>query len=188
VLIEDGTGSGRTAKVDSENKLVVRATTETEIHHINREESEAYEVYFGISPNSSNPSVDSTQYFAYIKNTSNDGLVIAEMRVWVEQAEYIDIYFNTIGSPIGTTDITPVNMNLASGHTANGDFKQGLDITGLSGGVFFDRIRIPADDDDHIRSWPSLILIPKNNIVTFQAGSGGIPIELSIAFYYEIIN
>lgn len=120
-----------------------------------------------------------------MKNTNEHNLVINQIRIWVESTEYIDMYFKTDGDPAGGIDLTPINMNLGSGKTAVGTFQQGTDLTGLSGGIFYDRLRIPADDEDHLLSWPSMIIIAKNEVMAFQAGTGGIPIEISMAFYHE---
>lgn len=120
-----------------------------------------------------------------MKNTNERDLVINQIRIWVESTEYIDMYFKTIGVPVGGADVTPINMNLGSGKKVRGTFQQGVNLTGLSGGVFYDRLRIPADNNDHLLEWPSMIIISKNEVMTFQAGNGGIPMEISMAFYHE---
>lgn len=120
-----------------------------------------------------------------MKNTNSHDLVINQIRIWVESVEYIDMYFKTDGDPAGGTTLAPINMNLGSGRTTVGIFQQGTNLTGLSGGIFYDRLRIPADDNDHLLQWPSMIIIAKNEVVTFQAGNGGIPLEISMAFYHE---
>ena len=79
-------------------------------------------------------------------------------------------------------------MNLDSGKVADGTFLKASRITGMSGGTFFDRLRIPADDSDHNFMWAETMIIPKNKILTTYAGNGGIPIEASISFHYHDIE
>jgi len=105
--------------------------------------------------------------------------------MWADEAEYIDIYFKQIGTPIGGNNATPINMNLNSGKQATGTFLGAARITGMSGGTLFDRLRIPADDKDHVFKWAPTIIIPKNNILTIYAGNGGILTEASLTFYYH---
>lgn len=166
---------------------MTKSVVETQIHHINQANGDAYQVFIGVTPDINNPSADpdGTQYFFYMKNTNDHDLVINQIRIWVESVEYIDMYFKTEGSPIGGSNLTPVNMNLGSGITAVGTFQQGTNLTGLSGGIFYDRLRIPADDNDHLLQWPSMIIISKNEVMAFQAGNGGVRIEMSIALYHE---
>ena len=186
MLIEDGTGSGKTAKVDGENQLSTRAITQIEAQHVNEEEGNAYILFSPLTPDDQNPSADEgSPCIFYIKNTSDNDLIITEVRMWAEAAEYIDIYFNQSGTPVGGNTATPVNMNLNSGKVADGTFLGADRITGMSGGTLFDRLRVPADDVDHIYTWPAAIIIPKNNILTIYAGNGGIPTEASVFFYYH---
>jgi hypothetical protein len=186
LLIEDGTGSGKTVKVDGENKLATKATIELQAQHVNGDEGEAYMLFSAITSDNPDPSAENTSpCIFYMKNTSNEDLVITHVRIWVEEVEYMDIYFNQSGTPVGGNTATPVNMNLNSGQVATGIFLGANRITGMSGGTFFDRLRIPADDTDHEFSWPATIIVPKNNILTIYAGNGGILTEASVFFYYH---
>jgi len=186
MLLEDGTGSGRTVKIDEENRMTVMATTEVEAAHVNNDEGEAYTLFSPILSDDLDPSLElESPCIFYIKNTSEKNLVITSVRMWAETAEYLDIYFNQEGVPVGGHLATPVNMNLNSGKQAAGVFLGSDRITGMSGGTWFDRMRIPADDGDHIFEWEPTIIIPKNNVLTVYAGIGGILTEASVTFYYH---
>ena len=186
MLIEDGTGSGRTGRITVENRVAVDSISIPMAHHVNQYHGLAFEMYTSQTPVGTNPSADTeVGSFIYIKNSNDLPITLLEVRVWAESAEYIDIYLNDTGSPVDTTTVTPINMNLASGNTASGTFLSGNNITGLTKGTLFDRLRIPADNNDHVRRWPSDLIIPKNNVLTFYAGNGSIPIEVSIQFYYH---
>lgn len=186
MLIEDGTGSGFTVKVDAENRLRAYSVIETEALHVNEEEGQAYEMLALVTPDSVNPSVDIIETcFFYLKNSSDTDMVLSEFRIWVESNEYINLYLNQSGTPVNGNTNTPTNMNAGSGNLASGTFLTGTNITGMDGGTLIDRFRIPADNADHNFSWPSSIIIPKNNIITLITTTGGIPLEVSLSFYYH---
>ena len=189
MILDDGTGSGKSAKIDIENKLGTRSVTESEAEHINFANGEAYTLFFPITSDNLNPSAAlSSPCILYLKDTSEKNIVITDIRMWAESPEYLDIYFNQIGTPVNGGTITPTNMNLNSGKTADGIFLGADRITGMSGGALFDRLRVPADNSDHAFIWAETIIIPKNKILTIYAGNGGVPIEASISFYFHDIE
>jgi len=186
--LTDGTGTNYAVKVDSNNKLRTYSITEPEPVWANEDFGLSYTMLAFVTPDTQNPSESSldTTCFAYLKNSDDKDLIIDEIRAWVgSSAEAFDIYINHSGTPVGGTDVSPINMNLGSGKTATGTFLTGTDITGLSGGTLFDRLRIPYDNDDHVASWPSKLYIPKNKILSFHANDGGQEIEFSISFHYH---
>ncbi len=189
MILDDGTGSGKSAKIDMENKLETRSVTESEAEHINFTDGEAYTLFFPITSDNLNPSIDlSSPCILYLKNTNEKNLIITDIRMWAEFPEYLDIYFNQIGIPVRGSTITPTNMNLNSGKAADGIFLGANRITEMSGGALFDRLRVPADNSDHAFIWAETIIVPKNKILTIYAGNGGIPIEASISFYFHEIE
>jgi len=185
--ITDGAGTNFAAKVDSENKLMTRAVTESEIQHVNEVEEQVYTAYVALTPDAVDPSVTGTDdlTFFYIKNTNDLNMIIVGIRAWAESSEYIDVHVQPTGTPINTTDVTPFNMNLGSGNTATGDFYKGADIDGMSGGTLVERFRISANDTNQTHIYPSGLIMPKNNILILKAGTGGIPLEVFILFYYH---
>jgi len=186
MLIEDGQGSGRTVGITSEHRIKSECITLSMPEHTNILEGNTYTLFSPITPDGANPSagIESPCFF-YFKNTNNINMIITQIRVWAESNEYLDIYFGQEGTPVNGNTATPTNMNLSSGKIADGTFLGGTRITGMSGGIHFDRLRIPADDQDHTYSWKPGIVIPKNNIITIYAGNGGIATEASITFYYH---
>lgn len=185
--ILDGTGTGYVAKVDKNNNLRTFSITKTQPVWTNETFGLSYTMLAFITPEVQNPSISglSSTCFAYMKNTSDNNMILTDIRMWVENsAEGFDMYLNHSGAPVGGTKTAPINMNLGSGKTASGTFLIGTDITGLSGGMLFDRLRIPADDDDHPTIWTSNLILPKNNIITLHAMTGGQEVEASISFHY----
>ena len=135
--IKDGTGNGYLAEVTAENRLSVTAITQIENKDINDRTKEAYLLYIDITP------TGAADNFLYMENTSANNMFINWYRVWSgTNADAIDMYRNMTGTPAGTTTVTPSNMNFGSNNTATGNFYEGVDITGLSGGALLDRLRL----------------------------------------------
>jgi len=184
--IEDGTGSGKTVKVNDENRLQSDCITIDRSKHTNISHGDAYTLFSSINSSNVNPSADiESPCIFYIKNTNELDLIITEVRMWAQENEYIDIYIKQTGTPVGGNAVTPINMNLNSGRQATGTFLAASRITGMSGGTFFDRLRVSADNQDHTFKWEPTIIIPKNNILTCYAGNGSILTETSLTFYYH---
>lgn len=186
MLIEDGTGSGRTARITLENRIASDSIAIPMTQHVNQYHGRSYQIYTAQTPSVLNPSDLTTNgCIMYIKNTDDLDMTILEVRIWVESNEYVDMYASDTGTPTDGTTITPVNMNLGSGNSAAGTFLVGTDINGLTRGTLIDRLRVPADNSDHNFQWKSNIILPKNDRLSFYVGTGEIPIEITMAFYYH---
>lgn len=179
--IKDGVGTGNLAEVDSENLLHVFAVTETEPERINSKMSDAYVMYMDITPSGANKT------FCYIKNTDQTKIMVVNWyRIWTaSSAEAIDIYLNETGTASGDATLVPVNSNITSSKSATGTFLEGTDITGLSGGTLYDRLRISGDGKDVVDNIPGKLIVPTGGVVAFQALNGSIPIELTVSFHYR---
>jgi hypothetical protein len=179
-MIKDGTGAGFLAEVTAQNRLSVTAVTETENKDINERTGGSYLLYIDITP------TGALDNCLYMKNTSADNMFINWYRVWSgTNADAIDIYRNMVGTPAGTTIVTPVNMNFGSNDSATGDFYEGVDITGLSGGNLLDRLRLSGDGKDVVDGYPGDIIVPRGSNISFQAVTGTFPLEITISFYYK---
>ena len=192
MLIEDGTGSGKTARVNSENRLQTIAITSTVEHHINHEEGEAYSFITQQTPAYSDPSGASGDIcFAYIKNTNSIDLCLEEIDIRLggtSQAEIIKVLGKTTGDPIGGNTITPVNLNLGSGKEADGTFQAGSEITEISGGTELHRIYIGSSNTSETFNFGQDIIVPKNNIITLWAINLNVEIDIVILFNYHNIT
>jgi hypothetical protein len=75
-MIRDGTGSGKHAKVDEDNRLHTRAVTESEEFHVN-EEGDAYNINTGIITLTN----DAETPILYVKNNHDKDLIISAIAV-----------------------------------------------------------------------------------------------------------
>jgi hypothetical protein len=180
VKIKDGTGNSISAKVDAEYRLHTRSTTESENHYVNTNKEEAYLYYSDITPTGAG------SICCYVKNTSDKDLVLNWYRIWSgTTAEAIDIYIGSTGTPASTTTIIPSNMNITSKNSAEGSFFEGVGITGLSGGTLLDRLRLSGDGNDVLGEYPGDIILQKGGVMTLQALTGAIALEITLSFYYR---
>lgn len=175
-IILDRTGKGYTAKVDSENRLEVFATTEPEDKHINKE-GNVFSIHFTVTP------VGANDYFFYYKNTGEEQVYITDIRISSSAATNITVE-HVSGTPSYTsdTDLTPTNRNLGSSKVLTATIKSDTDTTGLtSEGVIFN-IECPvADTLYHLRT-SSNIIIPQGSSIALKrvAASGAIECVVSV--------
>lgn len=178
--IKNGNGEKRYAGVDAEFRVEAHATTITEGEFINEHDQESYVVYADVTPTAGG------DVFFLMENTHTDKLMVLDWyRAWTEDsAEAIDVLTGGSGTLSGTTELTPVNSYVNSSNTAQGNFYEGVDITGLTGPKVYDRLRISGDGKDVVDTFPGKIIVPKSGIVYLRALNGAIPIETTVAFHY----
>jgi len=174
MLIEDGTGSGRTAAVNINNKLEVVAITASTEHDTNHKDGLAFNILLEQTPTGADPSAgdfDEETCIFYMKNTSEIDITMEGMThrlAGTGFSDAIEIRGGDIGDPVGGTAVTPANLNLGSGNSAVGTFLAGDSITGLSGGVILQRIYIESGKSNY-HNFDQDILIPKNRIITIYS-------------------
>jgi len=181
--IKDGRGSGQLAQVDTEGRMHTYATSEPEELHANRLNADHYISYVDITPTADG------DYFYYIKNNNTLDMIISWYRIWTaSSAEAIDLIRNPVGTPTGTTNLTPVNMNFGSNKTATADVYEGVDLGGLSGGTTLDRLRISGDGKDVVDSYQGGIILPQGSVLACTVVNGAIPVEFTCSFYYTQLD
>ena len=169
--IEDGQGSGRSVKVDHENRLGVTSVTSTVERHINEAEGKAFNLIFAQTPTYLDPSTADTGdvCFIYMKNNSSELMILENIDIRLSgtgQSTIIKIVGSDGGNPVGGTQNTPSNLNLGSGHDADGTFLVGNQITGLSGGTELYRFYVGSSNDISSFNFEQDIIVPKNKVIT----------------------
>lgn len=161
--IEDGTGTGKRAKVDEENRLRVEAVSERLIHHINHDEGAAYSMVFDQA--AANGAAD--ELLLYIKNTDDEDMIIDEINITISAANIVYCKLGDSGTVGGTpTAIVPANLNAGSGKSATGTFYKDDAMSGLSGGaIAIWRYLTAAAETKNICPSSGLI-VPKNQVFT----------------------
>ena len=134
--VKDGTGTGNVARVDSENKLAVRAVQETEF-----EKAVLGGRAFNINTEFLTITSDTEHALLYIKNNEDRPLIVAAWFIGTDAGTnganlgLVRTYYNPTGGTIisGGTDLTPVNRNAGNSRTLVADVKaggQGFTFTG----------------------------------------------------------
>jgi len=178
--IEDGTGSGHRARVNDDNELEVRATTVERSEWENHNNQRAYAMYFSQAAANS----ATNECLGYLKNTSDDDMIITEVAIHSVAADTVYISKVT-GTAGGGSSITPTNMNLGSGKTAVATTMQHTAITGLTDGGRLLSFYLAANAFV-VRQPESTIVVKKNSAVgIYVSANQANTLKVNIHFYYE---
>ena len=166
MIIQDGTGSGYKAKIDSENRLTTFSVVETEDKHINRE-GKQWSLYFTETPLATN------DYFFYLKNNGTSDLAISDIRIMCAGADVFTYeWVNGTPSYVVGTDIDPVVRNGGSSKVPDATIKKDVNITGLtSDGVMFFESTDTANKRYKL-STTSNMIIPQGVAFAIKATTG----------------
>lgn len=140
MMIEDGTGSGFKAKVNSLNQQVTRGICSIYHQFVSCEHEQAYMASLGTEAKPTLTVTATGGYMIYVKNTSTDyDMIIARISVSTSALTVITVMKNpTIGSLGNEVVTTPINKNFKSGKVADVDVygwdEVGDEITGITGG------------------------------------------------------
>lgn len=180
--IEDGTGSGEQAEVKN-HKLLVSGIVSSPEHYANHNIGLGFNVIVTATPTGTG------DYFFYMKNLNQDvALNIEGIWIKMESDDYIQIELNDNGTPIGGTDITPVNANTSSGQQALGTFLNSNDITGLNGGDVLHRIHHATSKGSIYHNFNMDIVLGTNGVLTLSIGAGAVPVECILVANYHGTN
>lgn len=180
MFLEDPRGIGARQYVNAEGFALIVGPTFDFQHHVCHQHGQTYSFLFSVTPTGAN------DCFLYMKNTDDDDIVVTSLKCKATTTdEEITVKLGDTGTPAGTSTATPANRNGLYGANASGTFYTGNDITGLSGGTSIDYITIDADVGTEKFSWGSAIIVPKNQVFTLYATTGGIALKGSLSFYYH---
>ena len=191
LLIEDARGKGSSAGVTGENRLMTESVTQTQEHHSNQAEGEAYHVLFQVA----DPELSSS-CILYIANESTEDLVIEGFTYqWAEDG-YIEVVLGDQGTRNAASELTPANCNAGSGKRAVGTFESGSNLNGgsatLSGGTITDRIYIDSTTKTESYNFENDIIITQNQtfclyvtVTNASSGTTGNSINGTLIMYYH---
>ena len=174
--IEDGTGEGYQAKVNSQNMLNTNTVAQAIKYYVNRQ-GNFYSCTFSLITSGAD------DCFFYLKNTGDPDIIIQRLSVYAASNEVIKGYLNDTGTPVGGTNHIPVNRNGGSANLCDCIAEYGVNITGMSGGDNFDNFHVPADNHTHTYRWEAGIMIPKNRIFTLYVENGAIELDVTVTFF-----
>jgi hypothetical protein len=160
--IEDGAGSGKQAKVDSEHRLCTFSITEPEDKHINREGK-----VWSFSQDTTTVAV--SDFVFYFKNLGEFDLAITDLRFIVGTPTTMTIETVTGSAGGATAVLAPVTRNLGASLIPDATALESADITGLTGDgvLYFQRCAV-ADTHYHL-TMSSNIIIPQGQSVAIRS-------------------
>ena len=122
-----------------------------------------------------------------MKNTSLIDITIEGITHRLSGSGLIDaleIRGGDVGDPINGITLTPVNMNLGSGNTAEGTFLTGENITGLTGGTVLNKLYLESNGSKYY-NFDQDIIVPRNRVLAiYSMGSVG-ELSITIGFNYH---
>ncbi len=181
LFLEDGKGRGFSASVSESNRLNVSAKTNPRAFYISRDDGLAFTL------SSIDADADAGDVIAYLKNTSTS------RNLFVKQIHYggtnAALWKTWVVSGIaGGTSITPVNLNLTSGKSAEAIAFGSNPVTGLALDSLVGPHRTIAGAHS-IDAWDDVLILGPNDAmaVEYDTGTTG-PAEVNIEFHYEPIT
>jgi len=182
LTIEDGAGRGFSASVSESNRLNVSGKVAARAYYVSRDDKLAFTV------SSVDASAAAGDYIFYIKNTSSTrNLYMGEIHVGAFEAVLWKCWHVT-GTSAGSSALTPVNLNLSSGISAEATSRGDGAITGLTAVSLLHRIRSNALDESTMSFIGALILAPGDAIaVEYDTGTTGTA-SVTCEFHYEAFD
>jgi len=177
--IQDGSGSGRNAYVDTSFRLLTSSITEPGDHRVNIEDGKVWSLSFkDIDPTGED------DYFMYIKNTSTDVLYsVTDVQIASTVAGQFEI--NAVsGIASGGSALTPVSRKIGSVATPGVTVETGTDITGLSSEGTLFLLTLEADKMLNIEKTSHIILQPGQAIGLLWGESTGV-LSGTVALFAE---
>ena len=187
--IQDGTGTGLRAKVNSSNRLTVDSIETT---------AESLASSSGDSFNVSNDIIDITSdvetALIHIKNTNSEDWVITRVYFHfggstggVGSGEFCMIQNATTGTLIsGGTAAVPVNANFGSAKLLVGEFLQGTNGSTITDGTEFVRTIVPNFTSRNIIPFDSVVIPPGASLsLQFKppTGNTSLKVQLGVNFF-----
>ena len=188
MMMEDGTGSGYKAGVNSLNQQKTRGICSLYHQFVSCEHEQAYIAPLGTEAKPTLTVTATGGYMMYLKNTSTEyNAIIARITVSASALMLITIMKNpTIGSLGNETAIIPVNKNFASGKVADVDVygwdEVGDQITGVTGGTCAGTYQINGFERI---LFDESICLGLNDIIAIKAKNAG-ELALTMHGYYNV--
>ena len=184
--IEDGTGTGKLARVDSTNRLEVDAQTHSKLHDVSIDEGQVYMFSTGGFINMT--TTDAKTGILYIKNDSaTKFLIIHSIRTCGEQIQKVLLYKNsTTGTLIsGATNGQVTNLNLASSNAPEATCYKGSATTTLTDGTILAN-HVNNIGHSTVKTEDALILGKNDSLsITFELATAG-EVCVAVEGYFSV--
>lgn len=136
--IEDGTGTGRAAKVEENNRLLTQAAASSELHENSLKEEQVYMFSSGEFTSITTTGTETGCF--YVQNdSSTKKLILSSIRTCGTQVQKVTFYKNATGGTL-ITDQAPAqstNLNFTSSNISESTVYVGANAKTVTGGTWF---------------------------------------------------
>lgn len=188
-MIQDGTGTGKVAKVDMQNRLQTKAVTRPEAVQVSEDDAQAYEFATGAFITLANDTNEHAIF--YLKNTSSTKhLHIDDIRTCGTAVTKWLFYKNDTGGDLisDANAGTEVNLNFSSAQVAEADvWAASASGKTRSGGAIFSQ-HIDGVGHSNVEFKGSLILGTNDSITvtaTLESAAAGQEVCVRAVGFYE---
>jgi len=181
LTVDDGAGRGYSASVSDVLRLNVSAKTAERPFYISRDDQLAFTATSHVA------SAVAGDYVCYLQNTSSTrNMYIWEIHMGAVNNSLFKLW-QVSGTGAGTT-VTPSNLNLGSGLTAEATCLGNAAVTGLTAVKELHPVRVQANGNGGTEFFGALIIPPQEAVaLEYDTGTTGI-VDVNIEFHYEGID
>lgn len=175
--IEDGTGSGSSAKVSTTNKLLAESESAPRDFFVSRDDGQVFAVQ------SEDAATAANEETLYLQNTSTDkDLIIDDVIICADAATKFRLKFVT-GTAAGSSALTATNLNKSSSNSAAIIARGDGAVTGLTDDGDIAIISVAADDTQEIKLDEALRLGQDDAIAVESEGIANV--AMTVEFHFE---
>jgi len=183
IPIEDGTGSGRTVGVSSNNELLVHSVSVSEEHSANMDKGKAFSWIFSEDPDANDDCI------FYLKNTGDENLVLEGITLYVSGASEVYVEIGNEGTTATGTSISGRNLNAGSGNTVentvtakkDGDLQSGAT---LASGDEVGRYIFGDASNSSCYNFSADIIIPPQQTFTIWCDTAAVVVKATLTGYF----
>jgi len=187
MIIQGGRGTGWSAGVNEENRLITEAVNTSAEHHVNHYSRLSFNSVFEITTENV-----ATRCFYYLKNSDDTDISVEGLTIALDKATEITVELGNIGDPDSGTAVTPVNLNVGSGNVADGTFEVGEDLGNagatLTGGATCERYVYTAALQSTTLNFEQDIIVRKNSVLTLWSSVAQVKVQGTLIFNYHNVG
>lgn len=188
MVLEDGTGSGKQAKVNNKNQVSTASVTVDEITHVSSVEEGTYQFHFEVTATASNV----FEPIGHIKYTGNNKLQIANMTMSREDVNLstgsqavVELMSNTSYTSGGAV-LQPINLTIGSSQVVDVELHSGSTALVINDTNKQEILDI-AFDSTHTQDFRGALILTKDKEVSIIGKSKNIGDLIHvIVFAYEV--
>ena len=162
MIIKDGAGTGKSLKINAENRADVDAVSRSITQHVN----EVYQKHFSISFEAIDPT-GADDYFFYYKNTGTKNIHVTKTRFKTTVVGAVEIHHVT-GTASTVTDVAPVNRYVGSAEAVPASTGTSVNFTGLTVAGVLNRLQLSTANVDFVDDSPSHIIVPPGQAIALM--------------------